>query len=149
MATECKELFARLGLNAAVAVACLEDMPKKLAKALDKRSGAREAYRNRAAKYLAKLWDTEAMPYQEKSKVTRNSQAIISAVAPDLDQPKLDFGTIYTAAVELRSKQSGSATPPSLALRAPLPQGRWRTTPKPTTRKEPCKKRDPCSWRTG
>jgi hypothetical protein len=100
MAAECRDLFARLGLNVEKAIACLDDLPKKLKNALEKRTGAREVYRTKAVKYLVKLWETGAMPYQEKNKVARNFQAIVSAVAPDLDHPKLDFGNIYAAAME-------------------------------------------------
>ena len=101
MAAECSSTFARLGLDPPKAIAITAPFPKLLRKAIDKREGAREAYRAEVVRLTRKLWEGNAMPFEEKKKTGQAIHNIVTALVPEIVHPSIDF----PKAVELAKEQ--------------------------------------------
>ena len=76
-------VFTRFGMDTAKSVAVLSPLPKNIERALDRRVGVREAFRDLLVKALRQLWDSGAMGFDESGRVERVLQALIPLLTPD------------------------------------------------------------------
>ena len=119
MAAKCSAIFARLGLDPPNAIAITAPFPKLIRRAIDKRAGAREAFRLELARMTRKLWDGGAMPFNDTRTAAQVVQAIATALVPDVPQPKLDYASVVNLAREQKAVKDNRAPTPATEDRGP------------------------------
>ena len=96
--------LANLGLDPTKGRAVLDGLPRRLDRAMDKRVGQREAFREALAKTVRDLWIADAMPFEDAARVERTMRTIVSTCMPTVATPRIDYRRLVRMASEMWDK---------------------------------------------
>ena len=103
-------IYAILHMDPAVASAVLEGLPKRVEKALDKRVGKTEKYREVLAKVLANLWHQNAFATWDKAKAETALTVLCPLLLCNQVLPKINYKTVADMAEDILAKAEEKET---------------------------------------